>query len=328
MPEFPASFFSLPESSRCRYPDYMKTTLVIACLLLTGLSTGCRTQTIQEAARTDTDNNIQTVICSTAPITITNQMLDLDIALYEDLDRDGILDYKEQQIINASTNDNIETIDHVLPPNDFDGDGVSNADEWTLGTDPTNSYSVPPRLGFSVSEQTVAESATNISINVTVLLTPAASTTVSGLVSIQGGTATATSDYLFTNQTVVFTAGQTNKQLAVTIVADEGTHILEPQESIVLGLSQVSGAAAYGANLNQIVLINDFATDTDADGLPDWWELQYFGGITNAVASNTNVTRWTNLQTYRRGVDPSRPLMRDTNNVLKLNVLTPLRGKK
>ena len=267
-------------------------------------------------------------IYSTASVSITNQLPELNITLYEDLDGDGILDYLEQQIINASTNDNITTIDHVLPNADFDGDGVSNADELRLGTDPTNPNSMPPRLRFSVSEQTVAEAATNISISVTVLLTPAASTTVSGLVSVKGGTATITNDYLFTNQTVVFTAGQTNKQVAVTIKADQTNQVIEPQESMVLGLSQLSGPAVYGTNINHVILINDFATDTDGDRLPDWWEQQYFGGITNAVASATNTTGWTNLQTYRRGCNPLQSLTSDTNNVLKLNLQTPLRGKQ
>ena len=267
-------------------------------------------------------------IYSTASVEITNQVLELDITLYEDLDGDGILDYLEQQIINASTNDNITTIDHVLPNDDFDGDGISNADEIRLGTDPTNPNSVPPRLRFSVTEQTVAESATNISINVTVLLTPAAATTVSGLVSLQGGTATITNDYLFTNQTVVFTAGQTNKQVVVTIVADQTNQVIEPQESIVLGLSQLSGPAVYGTNINHVILINDFSTDTDGDGLPDWWELKYFGSITGAVAAaDGDGDGWTNLQEYRRGGDPLQAWTGDTNNVLRLNLLTPLRGK-
>jgi len=47
------------------------------------------------------------------------------------------------------------------------------------------------------------------------------------------------------------------------------------------------------------------AADTDHDGLPDWWELQYFNNITNAVPSvdndNDGLSNW---QEYIAGTDP------------------------
>lgn len=48
--------------------------------------------------------------------------------------------------------------------------------------------------------------------------------------------------------------------------------------------------------------------DTDADGMPDWWEKTHFGGTTNALASaDADSDGLTNLQEYLAGTDPNNP---------------------
>ena len=48
--------------------------------------------------------------------------------------------------------------------------------------------------------------------------------------------------------------------------------------------------------------------DTDADGIPDWWETLHFGGATNAVANaDPDGDGFTNLQEYKLGTDPNDP---------------------
>lgn len=54
-----------------------------------------------------------------------------------DDDHDGLPDYWEEQIINANPGDGIVDIAHVLPGDDFDGDTLTNLQEYQLGTNPT-----------------------------------------------------------------------------------------------------------------------------------------------------------------------------------------------
>ena len=66
--------------------------------------------------------------------------------------------------------------------------------------------------------------------------------------------------------------------------------------------------------------------DIDRDGLPDWWELHHFDNPTNMVAdADPDHDTWSNLQEYRRGGNPTNEWRTDTNNLLKLQVFTPLR---
>jgi len=60
------------------------------------------------------------------------------VADIADLDEDGMPDLFEQLIIDFNTGDGIDTIDDVLPGDDFDGDGRTNYDEYVNGTDPTS----------------------------------------------------------------------------------------------------------------------------------------------------------------------------------------------
>ncbi|WP_372682051.1 LamG-like jellyroll fold domain-containing protein, partial [Desulfosarcina sp.] len=57
---------------------------------------------------------------------------------FVDVDFDGLPDDWEQQIVDADPGDGITSIADVLPGDDFDGDGLTNTDEWGAGTDPTN----------------------------------------------------------------------------------------------------------------------------------------------------------------------------------------------
>ena len=48
--------------------------------------------------------------------------------------------------------------------------------------------------------------------------------------------------------------------------------------------------------------------DTDADGLPDWWENQYFGSPTGCVASaDSDGNGFLNIYKYKYGINPTNP---------------------
>jgi hypothetical protein len=48
--------------------------------------------------------------------------------------------------------------------------------------------------------------------------------------------------------------------------------------------------------------------DSDNDDLPDWWESRYFGNATNTLSQGQAANGFSNLECFRLGLDPTRPL--------------------
>jgi len=72
-----------------------------------------------------------------------------------DLDQDGLPDAWEYRLIDANGADSLRQITDVLPGDDFDGDHVSNFDEYVAGTDPVDPLSALRVTNVSRSNQTV-----------------------------------------------------------------------------------------------------------------------------------------------------------------------------
>jgi hypothetical protein len=64
--------------------------------------------------------------------------------------------------------------------------------------------------------------------------------------------------------------------------------------------------------------------DSDGDGLPDWWELQYFGNLGQGASDDPDGDGVTNLQEYQQGRNPTKSALADDGDFVNLKVHTPL----
>ena len=96
-----------------------------------------------------------------------------------------------------------------------------------------------------------------------------------------------------------------------TNVSGTATLTLAPDSAIVLALCPATNAISQsGQKLLVGGVVIDYwngTLDTDNDGLPDWWESRYFGNITNALPQAAAANRFSNLQCYWLGLDPTNP---------------------
>jgi hypothetical protein len=86
---------------------------------------------------------------------------------------------------------------------------------------------------------------------------------------------------------------------------------IQPDTAIVLVQCPVTGALSQrNQKLMVAGVVIDYwngSHDTDADGLPDWWESRYYGSITNALPQGAAANGFNNLQCYQLGLDPTNP---------------------
>jgi len=69
----------------------------------------------------------------------------------------------------------------------------------------------------------------------------------------------------------------------------------------------------------------DPLADSDSDGMPDWWEMKYFGSLTGADPNgDANSNGVNNLSEYLLGHNPREVIAPDPNAALALQVYTPL----
>lgn len=136
-----------------------------------------------------------------------------------------------------------------------------------------------------------------------------------GMIGISGGTGT---NYLFSARSQA--GSQSNAQDIVmmpyspnalppglalaTDGAISGTPLRDGSYNVPFTVADSWGATTQ----RWIALLITPATvaDTDGDSLPDWWELQWFGGATNATATaDGDNDRCSNWHEYVAGTDPS-----------------------
>ncbi len=65
-------------------------------------------------------------------------------------------------------------------------------------------------------------------------------------------------------------------------------------------------------------------TDSDGDGLPDSWELQYFGNLNQSANGDPDGDGLTNLQEFQQGRNPTKSALADNGDFVNLKLYTPL----
>jgi len=96
----------------------------------------------------------------------------------------------------------------------------------------------------------------------------------------------------------------------------------------------VVSVPAYASTGPVIVTVNGVSSnaviftvgdiDSDGDGLPDWWELQYFGNLNQGANDDPDGDGVTNLQEYQQGRNPTKSALADDGDFVNLKVHTPL----
>jgi hypothetical protein len=208
-----------------------------------------------------------------------------------DTDADGMPDYWERQF---GLNTNSPADNMTLTPS-----GYANIEHYLNNTHPTNGttpiafiYAAVSRCraGASPGEWWVARSGnTNdaLTVNYTV-----------------GGDAIAGSNYTTLPGSITIPAGATKTKLFLN------PSIVTTDKVVVVTLQTGNSNYFVGGPISSLVVIRP-AGDTDGDGLPDEWETNYFGSLTNANANiDSDGDSFTNLQEYQTGTNPTNALDR------------------
>lgn len=107
-------------------------------------------------------------------------------------------------------------------------------------------------------------------------------------------------DYLTLPSTVVIPAGATYVDLSFESLVDS---TVESSESVVISLPS-NTSYTVGTNASASVSLIDGA-DTDADGLPDAWEIEHFGNISASATAILKPDGLTNLEKAQLGLNPN-----------------------
>ena len=96
-----------------------------------------------------------------------------------------------------------------------------------------------------------------------------------------------------------------------TNVGGNASFTIPPDAAVVLVQCPATGVISQASQKlfigGRVIDYWNAARDTDADGLPDWWESRYYGTTTNALPQALAANGFNNLQCYWLGLDPTDP---------------------
>ncbi len=117
-----------------------------------------------------------------------------------------------------------------------------------------NEIPIPGTLSFAVTTTNVAENVLSGSVTLEVVRTGGSNGIVTVDLATSDGTAIAVSDYLSTTGTLTFADGVLSQTLSIVIVDDV---IVEASEDFTVTLSNATGGASIGTNLNTVTILDD-----------------------------------------------------------------------
>jgi hypothetical protein len=230
-----------------------------------------------------------------------------------DTDGDGVSDAREV----ASALDPTDAADAAADP---DGDGVQNARELELGLDPAVPDVGAARVQFAVRTTSVSEADGTAMVSVVLSALPPHTDSVTAVIEVTGGTATRNVDYAVqTPITLSFDRDHLLRHVTVQLIADDA---FEPREVVQLRLVRVLGALPGAVCEHRVVIADALSTDRDSDrdGLPDAWELKYFGDLRYNGLDDPDHDGESNRREYLLGRHPNASARQDVNNQLRLNI--------
>lgn len=192
---------------------------------------------------------------------------------------------------------------------DFDKDGVSNIKEFLAESDPKTAT---PLVKFAKSSITVDNSEKIIEVEI--VLSKPAEQVAQASVRMAKSDGQEGADFIFSPQTATFAPGETSGKIKF--------HVLNGADSdsakfAVLELSSALGAGvAYPDRCTVNIL--PAAEDSDNDGLPDPWEMKFFGNLDQKPDFDPDNDGASNLAEFKQGRHPNAGARRDIDNRIRL----------
>ena len=202
---------------------------------------------------------------------------------------------------------------------DEDGDGLANAQEHALGSDPRVPDVGNAVVSFASASTSVAEASAVVQVQAVLSEMPPNRDSVTVSVVADGGTAALASDYQYTTTALTFSQGSMTASISVQLLADANP---ESTETVVLRLTQCRGARAGKPAIHTVIIADAIGPldDTDADGLPDPWEMRHFGNLAQGPADDSDGDGMNNLLEYKIGSRPDKGFRAATAEELNLRV--------